>query len=418
MQKAKEMNTIVITVLAAILIVLVGGIIKSVYDYYTGPDYTVNCYIKYLNERAYHKLYYLLEPEGAKLFGGEDEMADYYKRIYEKENKLLDIEKTGYEGKGYGVQYRYARETEKGILSVKQINRRWYIAFPFEKSEVEVFAPYGATVYLDSRKLTYTQNQCYEIDNILPGNYMIKVDANKEGYKDYYKMIHIPKECKVVTPYEVAHVNILTPAGFKVKLDRFEKSSKKAKIEFDDILLGDYVLEVQDIEGDFVKQSFKVNVTKGDNAVKLEDLELSEQGETKLESFLNNFYHQSLQAIKKHDINEISSFFAGSQAKAQKELFESWYIAKKDIVDAKMQVKLENVYVDEKGQIHAVVTENVELENKEYDEENKEVNREYKVMITWDNKINPLNGIWKISSRNIEESMVAVKDQEGRWVQY
>lgn len=418
MQKAKERNNIVIILLIIILFMLIGGIMKNIYDYYTGPDYTVNCYIKYLNEREYRRLYHLLEPEAAKLFTGADELADYYKKVYEKENKLLDIEKIGYEGKSYIVQYRYTRETKKGSLSVRKIKGRWYIVFPFEKSEVEIFAPYGATVYLDSRKLTYTQNQCYEIDNILPGNYMLKVDANKEGYKDYYKMLHIPEECKVIVPYEVAHVTILTPAGFSVKFDRFEKSSKKAKIEFDDILLGDYSMEVQDIEGNFIKQNLEVNVTKGDNTVKLQSLELSEQGELKLNHFLEDFYYHYLQAIRQHSVDSISSFLIGSQSKVQKELFESWYIAQKDIIDAKMQVKMEKVYTDERGQIHALVTENVELTNKEYDEDNEEVYREYKVMITWDNMINPLNNIWKMTNRSIEESMVAVKDQEGKWIQY
>lgn len=418
MQKAKDGNIIVTAVLTVILVILLGGIAKSIFDYYTGPSYVVSSYIKYLNNRDYKRIYYLLSPDSTQLLGGKEDIVGYYKRVYEKENKLFDIKEIGYEGNRYIVQYRYAKETEKGVLSVKKIKGKWYVIFPFQKNEVEVFAPYGATVYLDSKRLTYTQNQCYEIDNVLPGNYMLKVDANKEGYKDYYHVVHIPEDCKFIVPYEVAHVTVLTPAGFQVKLDRFAKASEKAKIEFEDILLGNYKLEVQDIEGDFIKQQMDIKVSKGDNKVSLGELQLSEQGKTKLDNFLNNFYQHYLSAIREHSVSDISAFFAGNEANSQRQLFDRWYIAQKDVIEAEMQVKLEDIFVDRKGFIHAVVTENVELENHEYNEENEEVHREYKVMITWDTSISPLNGLWKIVDRDIKESMVAVKDQEGRWVQY
>ena len=103
---------------------------------------------------------------------------------------------------------------------------------------------------------------------------------------------------------------------------------------------------------------------------------------------------------------------------AQKELFSSWYIDQKDIKQVDMQFKINDVTVDEKGYIHVIHTEEAELWNREYDEWDNEKSSHYKVILTWETMINPLTKTWTIMEQSIKQSMVAIEDQEGRWVQY
>lgn len=419
MPKNNVKNTLATVILLIALGIIIGATVKNVYSYYRGPNHIVNTYIKCLNERNYDKLYTLLDQESLKKIGDRNEIIAYYRCVYEQENRLIDIQKIGYRGESYTVKYYFSKGNEQGKLSVTKKAGKWYIEFPFEESEVEVFAPYGAKVYLDSKEIAYSDNKSYKMENVLPGTYLLKVDPDQEEYASYYKMLEIPLEKSYVVPYDLAHVAINVAPQFVVRVNNFSKLSEVSKVEFDDLLLGKYQIEAQDAEGYLNKQKIEVEIKKGGNVFTLRDFKLSNKGNEKLEDFLKAFYSSYLEGIKAHNQESIAPYFEAEQKMAQLELYSSWYIDKKDISDVNMSIKIGDSTVDENGILHTEVTESIELYNEEYDKiEEKEVTEVYKVMIRWDTSINILDKEWKVINREIEQSIVAVKDKEGRWVQY
>ena len=412
-------NTLATVILIVTLVIIVGATAQSVYSYYRGPHHIVDTYIRCLNERNYDKLYSLLNPNSLKNIGDKNEIIAYYKRIYEQANKLIKIQEVGCIGQTYTVNYYFYKGNEQGKLSVINKEGKWYIEFPFKESEVEVFAPYGAKVYLDNKEIIYSDNKSYKIKNVLPGTYLLKVDPIQEAHESYYKMLQIPLKKSYIVPYELAHVIIQTAPQLIVRVDSFSKLSQGSKVEFHDLLLGKYEIEVQDTGGYLNKQKREVEVKKGENSFTLREFVLSTKGEEKLKDFLSEFYRSYLEGIKIHNEEAIESYFTKEQRKEQLRLYSSWYIDKKDISDANIGIKMGDSMVDEKGILHTEVTESIELNNKEYNEaEGKVVTEVYKVIIRWHTSINISDKDWKIINREIEQSIVAVKDKEGRWVQY
>lgn len=419
MPKNNIRNTLVTMILIVTLGVIVGATAKNIYSYYRGPNYIVDTYIRYLNQRTFDKIYPLLDKESLKNVGDRAEIASYYEQIYEQKNKLISVEKLECKAQTYKVNYRFYKGSQQGELSVIRKAGKWYVEFPFELSDVEVFAPYGAKVYLDSKEIVCSGNNAYKMGNVLPGTYLLKVEPAQEGYSAYYKMLEIPLEKSYIVPYELAHVTINVAPQLIVRVNSFSKLSEISKVEFDDLLLGKYQVEVQDANGYLDKQLENVEVIKGENIFTLRDFELSEKGEEKLESFLRGFYSSYIEGIQRHDEEFIAPYFEGDLTATQLTLFNSWYIDKKDISEAKMNIRIGESIVDEKGILHTQVTENVELYNKEYDEvEEKAVTRVYKVIITWNTIMTISDEEWKITDREIEQSIIAMKDKEGQWIQY
>lgn len=92
---------------------------------------------------------------------------------------------------------------------------------------------------------------------------------------------------------------------------------------------------------------------------------------------------------------------------------------RKNIVGVDVVYKPEAVTIDQEGRLHSSITETVELTNQEYDDlEQKEVKRVYKVIIKWQTIVDISTNEWKIVNRSIKESVIAVKDLEGKWIQY
>ena len=418
MKKSNRQSIWITIALFTVLFMIVGATGKNIYTYYTGADYVVDTYINCLNQKDYTKLYTLLDINSTKDIGGKKEVVDYYQRTYEREKRLVKVEKMGQDASGYKVQYRYASGSEKGILSLVQVKGKWYIDFPFQSHDVEVFAPYGAKVYLDSKVMTYTSNQSYQLNHVLPGSYLLKVEPVQEGYQNYYKMVRIPEDKVYVVPYEVAHLTIEVAPGFEVVCNEFSKISDKNKVEFEDLLLGDYQVVVQDLNGYFEPQSLIVEVNKGENIVDLRDFDLSAKGEKELKTYLGKFYKAYLEGIKAHDASLVEAYFTKGQKEIQKDLFSSWFVDQKDISNAQMNVKLGESRIDKNGLIHVAITENIELTNQETNESEKLEEKKYKVVLTWETIMNPLNGEWKIAQREITQSIVAVEDKEEHWVQY
>ena len=421
----KELGGFITTILLIIVLTGISGMtLKSIYQYYRGPEYKIDRYIRLLNQREYNKAYSLLSQASIRDLGEKKEIEDYYKKIYDRENKLVCVDKVGCYKTAhkviYTLKYQYAQSSVKGKVEVVKEKYGWKVQFPFESSDVEIFAPLGAKVYLDSELLNYNaQEGMYELDHVLPGIYLLKVSFNQENYKDYYKALYIPKEKSYEVPYEMAYVKVNCAPNLKVSLGDFQKVASSNKVEFNDILLENYKVKVEDEKGYFKTQEQEIKVDKGTNQVTLRKFELTNKGKAQLEFFIKDFYNQYIEAISSHTTQKLNSYFVGPYKLDQLKLFSEWYVDKKDIEKVNMSLNIGESTIDEMGQIHTVIRETSELYNQEYNEIlGEKVERCYKVILDMDTTINVLEADWKIIDRKIVQSLVAVKDQEGRWIQY
>lgn len=415
MPKKQIKNTFITTVLIVILGVVLGATAHNMFRYYTGPDYVVHTYLKCLKERKYDKLVTLLNQESLEKISTKNEIITYYQRTYEQNNKLMDVKASKGMGQVYGVKYSFKDSTQQSTLSVTQNKGKWYIEFPFKACDVEIFAPYGAKVYLDSMEVKYSTHKSYQMKNVLPGTYLLKVEPAQESYAPYYKMLQIPQEKSYIVPYDLAHVTINVVPKLKVELSPFSQVSDQYKIEFEDILLGKYQISVQDLEGYLTRQEAEVELQKGENIFTLKDFKLSDKGEKKLQTFLRDFYKDYLEGIQTHHSEAIATYFSEINRSQQLGIYESWYIDKKNVSEATMAIQLGECTIDEQGILHTEITENVELSHKP---EGSNAIEHYKVIIRWQTNMSILNEEWQIVDREIEESIVAVKDQDGQWIQY
>ena len=417
----KEAQGSIITILLIVILTGIGGItVKSIYQYYRGPEYKIDCYINYLNQREYEKIYSLLSKGSTKDIGGKKEIEAYYKKIYERENKLVSVEKIGCNKMSYKLKYQYTKGVDKDWVTLTKEKSSWKIKFPFETSEVEVFAPLGSEVYLDSKLFTYNKVAGkYELNNVLPGTYLLKVAFQKSDCKDYYKAIRIPEEKSYEVPYETACIRIKCAPNLKVSVDQFTKYSKGKSVEFNDLLLADYKIKVEDENGYFETQEKDMSVLKGTNNFAFKEFKLTEKGKEKLNAFIEAFYNGYMEAINSHSKQKLATYFAGPHKQEQLNLFSEWYIDKKDIEKVKLNLQVGESRIDEMGQIHTLIRETSELYNKEYDTiMNQDVVRCYKVILDYETIINVLEVNWKVTDRKILQSLVSVQDQEGKWVQY
>lgn len=417
----KELKGSMITIL---LVIILGGIIistlKSTYLYYCGPEYKVDCYIQYLNQREYDKIYQILSTDSVKNFKGKESIEAYYKKIYEQENKLVSVDKIGRSYTTFKLKYQFANNTVKEQLEVVKEKGGWHIKFPFETSNIAVFAPLGSKIYLNSMQLTYNgATRQYEGENILPGTYLLKVIFDQGRYKDYYKVIHIPEQLSFDVPYDTAYVTIQCAPNLKVSLDQFSKVNSGNKVTFNDILLDEYKIKIEDEKGNFKTQEYAVKISKDNHNFKFKEFALTPKGEERLEKFFETFYNEYIDAISSRETKKLATYFSGAEKQTQLSEFKDWYINQKEIEQVKMNLKIGESQIDENGQIHTLIRETSELYNREYDEQlGQEAIRCYQVILDIDTTINVLEKDWKIVDRQIVQSLVAVKDQEGKWVQY
>lgn len=408
-----------------LLIVLLGIIsiimVKSITSYYSSPMHKVDCYLRYLNTRQYHKIPQLLSKQSISEFKNKDEISNYYNKIYNQRNQLMSATVKKHDMLHYMVEYTYTNNRkESHILSLIKERNKWSIQFPFERQEVSIFAPYGSKVYLDSEPLRYnTQNGSYQGKNILPGSYLLQVCFEKEGYSNYYKMIEIPKEKSYIIPYNTAYVEVKCPSHLKVTLGHFCQESIRDKAVFKDILQEDYLLHIQDENGLIEAKSLNISLVKGKNEFDIKEFTLTGEGKQRLNDFIEQFYSEYVKAISCHSHEKIAHYFEEGNREKQLNLFDDWYIKQKDISNVMMNLKIGDYTIDESGNLCIMLREVSQLANEEENERNEEkTEKQYRVLLDFEVTLNILEGEWKIENRKLVQSLVAFKDKEGKWIQY
>ena len=418
--KRKEWQSVLITYLLIAFLSVLSMMIKSMISYYGSPVYKVDCYLRYLNTRQYCKIPQLLSKESMSAFKSQEEISDYYNKIYNQENKLVSVGVKNYDTTHYTLEYIYTNKKEKDSISLIKEGNKWCIQFPFEREDVAIFAPYGSKIYLDSELLSYNSREGnYQGKGILPGYYLLKVCFEKEGYNDYYKMLEIPKEKSYIIPYSTAYVEINCPSHLQVTLGNFSHEAISEKAVFKDILQEDYSLYVQDKNGLIEPKRMNISLGKGKNQFAVKGFTLTQKGKQQLNDFIKQFYGEYIEAISCHSHEKIACYFQEGNRENQLQFFDDWYIKNKDISHVTMNLKIGDYVIDDAGSLHIMLREVTELTNKEESEMTKEeTERQYRVLLDFEVTLNILEGEWKIANRKMIQSLVAIKDREGKWVQY
>ena len=429
----REKDTYVIILLWLVLGMIIVRMIYSMRTYYSSADYAATRYVRALMKKDYKQIYSVLEKSSLEAVGGEKEVAAYYKKIYECQNKLVDARITSYAGQTYEIQYQYVGRQEKGKLELVNKENKWLVVFPFESYKLEVFGPSECKIYVDGEQLKSEQlkseqlkseqlksekKSCYIKENLLPGNYMLQVKLPLKEYKDFYKMINIPKETSLILPYETGTIKIHTAPGLEISMAKSHAVSSSKATLFGDMLVGDYEVQVSDQRGFIKEQKQSITLEEGVKELTFKAYQLSSKGENEKKSFFDDFYKAYEAAITAHDSTRIEGYLQDQPDKRLETAFSDWYIDKKNIHHVEFETAYKDYYLDEMAKLHQIVTETAILDNEETNEVGEKEIRSYRVVVTWDTTVNILQEHWKIQDRRVVESMVAFKDSEGRWVQY
>ena len=418
----KQKNNRMITgALYLLLIFFAAQAVYAGYNYYTGPNRAVERYAKALENGNYEKAYKLLNEESIDKGVTSKQMINYYKGVYA--NKLLQVQKVGsivVKGSNTAsckVVYTFKNQSKEDKLQLVKNSNRWEIVSPFKTSDVTIYAPALAKVYINGKSVSNQNEGMFIKEGLLPGNYMLQVTFPETDYKDYHQVIKIPEQTEVVLPYDMVNVGVKTIKGMEVSLGQLQKVAGKAKVNFSDILPGEYTLTIKSPYD--VLEPLKTEITVGNTNCSLnyEDVKLSENGKKKWKMFVNDFYNDYLADIKEQEANRIRDYFTEGNKAAQLELFNEWFIQDKDIQNTKLKVETQADQVTRDGYLQGEMMEIVELTNREEVEGGME-NRVYRLVLKWDTQIDVMKERWQIVNRTLKESIVAYQSEDGRWIQY
>lgn len=418
----KERNNLIITgVLYLLLIFVAAQAVYAGYSYYTGPSRAVEVYMNALENKEYEKAYKLLNNESLDERITPKQMIDYYKQVYE--NQLLQVQKIGsvtVKGNHTAsckVVYTFKRQSQEDKLELVKRSNKWEIISPFKTSNVTIYAPALAKVYVNGKKVSNQKEGMFTKEGLLPGNYMLQVTFPDMSYKDYHQMIKVPEQTEVVLPYDMVNVGIRTVKGMEVSLGPLQKVAGKSKVNFSDILPGEYTLVIKSPYDTLEPITSQITVGHTNCNLNYEDVTLSKKGKESWKAFVNNFYKDYIADIKGHENSHIKSYFAESNKKEQMALFNDWFVKDKDIQDANLKVESQADKITQEGYLEGEMTEIIELTNREEVEGGME-NRVYRLVLRWDTQIDVMKEKWQIVSRALKESMIAYKSEDGRWIQY
>ncbi|MHC1748499.1 MAG: hypothetical protein AB9856_08975 [Cellulosilyticaceae bacterium] len=398
------------------------AIILGTYWYTKTSNFAVRQYIDVMNNREFDKVYTAFSTDTVPEGIDKKEVIEYMEKYFYNNNFVKMISKGKInehrDAKGldyYEVEYRLRDTVIKNLLSVKKEQNNWKVLFPFKVNDIEIFAPLGAKVYVDEQLIEESQNGVYTCKNKLPNRYNIRITYPNNIYNDYITTIEVPAQTKVVSPYKTVSVNVKVPTGMLVTLADQQLRSEDGIVTFYNILEGKYRIKVNDAYGYIKPYEQEILISERKNTVEILNLNPSEKCKKQLEQFIKTFYGDYLNGIRDMNSSFLKNYTIGEESKA---MFEDWFVTKKQILNASMEITLENIKVNEEGKLEIGILEVVKLENKEKNKAGNAENITYKVVLRTDNKINIEEENWKIADRKIGESIVAYQDLHNNWVEY
>lgn len=418
----KQKSNLMITgVLYIVLVLMVFQAAYAGYNYYKGPAWLVESYGRSLEKGDYAKAYKLLNAASLDQEVSEKQMLAYYQQLYA--DKLLQMQQIGkiqMQGENLAsckVIYSFKNQNKEEKLQLVKSDDSWKIVNPFKSSKVTIYAPALSNVYINGKKIAHQVEGSFVEEGLLPGNYMLQVVFPQKSYKDYHQVIKVPEQTEVVLPYDMVNVGIQTVKGMAVNLGGLSKVANKTKVNFSDILPGEYTLTIKSPYDTITPIEQQLTIGGTNCNFNYKEMALSEKGHTKWKDFINTFYNAYLTGIENQEVKEIASYFEGNQQKLQLQLFDDWFIKDKDIQSAKLKVETQLGGITQEGYLQSEITEIVELTNLEEVEGGKE-NKVYRLILTWHTQIDIMKEDWQIANRSLEESIIAYQTEDGRWIQY
>lgn len=417
----EKKNTFISGVLYILLIVLLVKSGGAIYRYYKSPTNTVQRYLGYIEKGNYSKAYQLIAEDTLDTVVGKEQLMSYYTELYKGLMEAQCIERVKVENDMKAscmVSYEYQNKNTEEVLELVKNEGKWQIVSPFKSEEITIYTPSNTKLYLDGKALIAQGQNCYKVEGLLPGSYMLEAKFSNTDYKDYYELIHIPAQKEIIIPYETVDVQITTIKGLEVSLGDMTQMATRNKVDFSDMLPGTYRLKIESPYHVIEPLEKEVSIGELSSQMNCTDFKLSEVGETCKKNFVDGFYKDYLKSIKEGEVVGIETYFKEDKREEMLDLFEAWFIDNKSIKSANLKVESDLKHINSKGYLQGDLTEIVELTNEEVDEEGSQVEQVYRVILKWNTQIDITQNKWEIVDRTLSESIVAYKDFEDRWVQY
>lgn len=404
-------------ILIITLATLIVGCIKVIYVYYHSPDYVVDQYIDCLNKGQYSNLYKIIDSNSITDFSTKEELNDYYQKIYNRQHHLVYAFRKPRVNDPYYIQCQCEDKLFSYSLKLTHRKGKWYIQFPFQKSGIQVIAPYGSVVCVDQLKAQYNNDGLYEIKELLPANYGLAVYPSQKEYKPYYTKITIPTKKIYKAPYPMGTLKVNVPTNLKVQCHHFSQYASGGQVIFNNMLLGQYTININDNKGYIKPMQLDIQLEDEMHEVQVDKVELSNKGEQEIRKWLEKFYIQYRMGIMKHSGECIKDYFQVENRQKNIQTFNKWFINDKDIKEAYIDVDIEGMEITKSGDVDVRCIETVELINQEL-EDSVQVLKQYKLILYYHTVINILDDSIQIVDRYIDQNIIAVKSIDGEWIQY
>ncbi|MGL4345151.1 MAG: hypothetical protein ACRCTE_08140 [Cellulosilyticaceae bacterium] len=389
--------------------------------YRNQPIYSLNQYIQAMNTRDYEKVYEtFLKDQVLQEYAKEDLLR--YMQAYNQNIDFVKLQKgkVHYQKEGqvfYELVYVLESGNKGSVIKLTKDNGKWQIVFPYKTSSLNIKAPQGTKVYINGSLLSPQQGGELSA-KLLPGEYVVRMAYPKGLQPDYVTKVKVPKVSEVVSPYTTRRVSVEAPIGTIVEMAGVQKQSMTGEVVFEQVLEGQYDVKVFDKEGYLEPMVEAVSVAKDLSPVQVGEMILSPKGETVFKQFINAFYEAYLGSIRTGDVSGLENYLLGDNKEAIETEFESWFVNHKKIVGADLTIELDSYQIDDAGGIEADLLEIVTMTNQEEGENNQIQEEKYQVMLRWQSHFVLEEGQYRLQNREIVESIVAMEDSNGNWVQY
>lgn len=413
MKMKKKVQTVTITLMCLLgMAAVVLG-----YHYKNQPDYILNAYIKAINNGDYKSAAILFYEDDKLGAFKEDQLQSFLQNYFEDKGfvkmeegrgqigaRAIDVEKAFYE-----VRYTFKGQNITSTLGIVKQDSRWQVIFPFRIEDVDIYTPLGSSVWFNNQLVTGKENNKYTVKNVLPGSYVVRIAFPNEIRGDYVTNISVPTQTEVMIPYETVYVNIHSIEGTVVELGGEKQTNKEGSVSFENVLEGTYPLKVYDTYGNLETYEESITVSSKNRQFTVDNFSLSDLGRKRLTKSINAFYKAYIEGIKKQSSQFLKTYTTSDHRAEIVGEFEEWFIKNKSIKNAQIEVELEEVKLTKEGDLQATVLEMVKFESQEVD---------YQIVLKWIITLKRDGENYKLQDRNLQESLVSYKDEEGKWLAY
>ena len=297
--------------------------------------------------------------------------------------------------------------------------KRWSVEFPYELESIYVFAPMGSRVYIDGKQVIESnQEEKVQVKNILPGDHTIMIGYYNNTYPSFVQTICVPEETTVHSPYRTYEVKISAPYDTWVKLGSVQKYNSNGSVIFTNVTQGEYPTSLYMHDGKLRVFHQMTEVSEEKVNINFNNIKASKVSESNVDKFFTEFNKKYEKGITDGDANFLHDFIVDEKSGEIISDFKMWYVDHKDIKEAYSLMNIRDIYLISGKELKVSVLEIVYLTNIEKNSKGEDIEQEYRVAIEWEYRIYNDNSKWQIISREILQSIVAYKDEGGKWIQY